>query len=266
MERHEEIDRLKTRLQWEERRAATRISPVRRWTRLPRVAALVFWVGRWRRSGRSSACCWRFQLGFAAGDGGRAVRSINLLRLAFDAELLRLRAMMARQGRRAAFAVIALIFDCLVVLALAEAPAGGPAAPQVESLPATLILLGVNLVIAAIFGVLAARSSPGHTEQEALRVRGRPWTRRGARWPSPRPCLPSRLSWGGRGRAAAAWRSPLAISPENLAALRAGRSKGRSGGLAPPAGTAAAAVAATLFLIAGKRRRHDRLSASPRSA
>ena len=40
-----------------------------------------------------------------------------------------------------------------------------------EPIPATLILLGVNLVIAAIFGVVAARSSPGHTEQEALRVR-----------------------------------------------------------------------------------------------
>jgi hypothetical protein len=36
---------------------------------------------------------------------------------------------------------------------------------------ATLILLGVNLVIAAIFGLLAMRSSPGHAEQEALRVR-----------------------------------------------------------------------------------------------
>jgi hypothetical protein len=32
-------------------------------------------------------------------------------------------------------------------------------------------LLGVNLVIAAIFGLLAARSSPSHAEQEALRVR-----------------------------------------------------------------------------------------------
>lgn len=42
---------------------------------------------------------------------------------------------------------------------------------QVESIPATLILIGVNLVVAAIFGVLAARSSPGHTEKEALRVR-----------------------------------------------------------------------------------------------
>jgi hypothetical protein len=98
------------------------------------------------------------------------VRSINLLKLAFDAELLRLRAMMARQGRRAAFAVIALIF-ALVVLALAEATGWLALRHWLESIPATLILLGVNLVIAAIFGVLAARSSPGHTEQEALRVR-----------------------------------------------------------------------------------------------
>ena len=98
------------------------------------------------------------------------MRSINLLKVAFDAELLRLRAMMARQGRRAAFAVIALIF-ALVVLALAEATGWLALRHQVESIPATLILLGVNLVVAAIFGVLAARSSPGHTEQEALRVR-----------------------------------------------------------------------------------------------
>jgi hypothetical protein len=35
----------------------------------------------------------------------------------------------------------------------------------------TLILLGINLVVAAVFGFLAARSSPGHAEQEALRVR-----------------------------------------------------------------------------------------------
>jgi hypothetical protein len=30
---------------------------------------------------------------------------------------------------------------------------------------------GINLVVAAIFGFLAARSSPGHAEREALRVR-----------------------------------------------------------------------------------------------
>jgi uncharacterized membrane protein HdeD (DUF308 family) len=98
------------------------------------------------------------------------VRSINLLKLALEAELLRLRAMMARQGRRAAFAVIALIF-ALAVLTLAEAAGWLALRHHFESIPATLILLGINLIIAGIFGVLAARSSPGHTEQEALRVR-----------------------------------------------------------------------------------------------
>jgi hypothetical protein len=39
------------------------------------------------------------------------------------------------------------------------------------SISTTLILLGINVVIAAIFGALAARSSPSHTEREALRVR-----------------------------------------------------------------------------------------------
>ena len=98
------------------------------------------------------------------------MRSINLLKLAFDAELLRLRAMMARQGRRAAFAILALIFAS-AVLVLAEAAGWLALRHRVASIPATLILLGVNLVLSAIFGVLAARPSPGHTEQEALRVR-----------------------------------------------------------------------------------------------
>jgi hypothetical protein len=98
------------------------------------------------------------------------VRSINLLKLAFNAELLRLRAMVVRQGRRAGFVVIALTF-ALAVFALAEAAGWLALRHRVESIPATLILLGVNLAIAAIFGILAARSSPGHTEQEALRVR-----------------------------------------------------------------------------------------------
>jgi hypothetical protein len=98
------------------------------------------------------------------------MRSINLLKVAFDAELLRLRAMMTRQGRRAAFAAIALIF-ALALLVLAEATGWLALRHRIESIPATLILLGINLVIATIFGVLATRSSPGDTELEALRVR-----------------------------------------------------------------------------------------------
>jgi hypothetical protein len=98
------------------------------------------------------------------------VRSISLLKLALEAELLRLRAMTARQGRRAVFAVVALIF-AVVVLALAEVTGWLALRHRFPSIPGTLILLGINLVIVAVFGVLAARSSPGHTEQEALRVR-----------------------------------------------------------------------------------------------
>jgi uncharacterized membrane protein len=98
------------------------------------------------------------------------VRSINLLKLALDAEVLRLRAMAARQGRRAAFGSIALIF-ALAVLALAEIAGWQGLRLRVEAIPTTLILLGINLVVAAVFGLLAARSSPGHAEQEARRVR-----------------------------------------------------------------------------------------------
>jgi hypothetical protein len=41
----------------------------------------------------------------------------------------------------------------------------------VTAISATLIILGVNFVMAAVFGAFAAWSSPGHAEREALRVR-----------------------------------------------------------------------------------------------
>jgi hypothetical protein len=41
----------------------------------------------------------------------------------------------------------------------------------VAPISTTFILLGINFVIAAIFGALAARSSPSLAEREALRVR-----------------------------------------------------------------------------------------------
>ena len=98
------------------------------------------------------------------------MRSINLLRLALDAEMLRLRAMATRQGRRAAFGSVAFIF-ALAVLAFAEIAGWQGLRLRVEAIPTTLILLGINLVIAAVFGLLAARSSPGLAEREALQVR-----------------------------------------------------------------------------------------------
>jgi hypothetical protein len=47
------------------------------------------------------------------------VRSVNLLKITAEAEILRLRAILARQARRAAFGAGALVFT-LIVLALAE--------------------------------------------------------------------------------------------------------------------------------------------------
>jgi cobalamin biosynthesis protein CobD/CbiB len=98
------------------------------------------------------------------------VRSINLLKVAAEAELLRLRTLLARQCRRAAFGVIAGIF-MLGVLVLAEITGWQVLRLYVAPIPSTLILLGINCVIAAIFGVLAARSSASHAERDALRVR-----------------------------------------------------------------------------------------------
>ena len=172
MERHEEIDRLNITAAMGERRAAC----ASRRSGGGRVCSKSgdfggAGCGRRRRSGRSSACSALSSWASPPVDGGRAVRSVNLLKLAFDAELLRLRAMMARAGtarglRRHRPDI------CPRGPGIGRGDGHGwPCGTAFESIPATLILLGVNLVIAAIFGVLAARSSPGHTEQEALRVR-----------------------------------------------------------------------------------------------
>ena len=98
------------------------------------------------------------------------MRSINLLKVAAEAEFLRLRALLARQGRRAAFGAGAVIF-MLGVLVLGEVAGWQVLRLYVASISATLILLGINFVICALFGALAARSSPSHAEREALRIR-----------------------------------------------------------------------------------------------
>ena len=102
--------------------------------------------------------------------GAAVVRSVNLLKLAAEAELLRYRCMAARQGRRAAFGAVALVF-VLAVLVLGEVAAWLALYLRFAAIATTLILLGVNLIIAIAFGVLAARSSPSRAEQEALQVR-----------------------------------------------------------------------------------------------
>ena len=140
------------------------------------------------RSGRSSACSLRSSWASPLADGGRAVRSINLLKLALEAELLRLRAMTARQGRRAVFAVVALIF-ALVVLALAEAAGWLALRHRFPSIPATLILLGINLVIAASSACWRRDPRRGTRSRRRFGYASRLLKRHEAVWPSPRPFL-----------------------------------------------------------------------------
>ena len=98
------------------------------------------------------------------------MRSVNLLKIAAEAEVLRYRSMAARQGRRAAFGAVALLF-VLAVLVLGEVAAWLALCLCFAAIPTTLILLGINLVIAIPFGLLAMRSSPSLAEREALQVR-----------------------------------------------------------------------------------------------
>jgi uncharacterized membrane protein len=98
------------------------------------------------------------------------MRAVSLLRVAAEAELLRLRHMLKRQGVRAAYGVIAAVFT-LGVLVLINVTAWQALRWSVQRFYATLILLGVNAVIAAVFALLATWSSPGHVEREAMRIR-----------------------------------------------------------------------------------------------
>ena len=98
------------------------------------------------------------------------MRSVNLLRIAIEAETLRLRHMLRRHGTRAALGLVATIF-ALSVLVLCDVAGWQVLRLYVMPLYAKLILLGVNLVLAIAFMLLAARSSPSHAEREALMIR-----------------------------------------------------------------------------------------------
>jgi hypothetical protein len=98
------------------------------------------------------------------------MRATKLVKVAADAEILRLRHMLKRQGMRTAFGLAAVVF-ILGVLVLANIAGWQVVRLYVSTIYATLIVLGINLLIAAIFGLLAARSSPSSTEREALSVR-----------------------------------------------------------------------------------------------
>ena len=98
------------------------------------------------------------------------MRGLGLARIAARAEWLRLRLFARRQARRAALAAVAAVFlvAALAVLHVAGAMA---LACVVRPIWAALIVAGIDVVIAAIFALLASRDRPGPAEREALQVR-----------------------------------------------------------------------------------------------
>ena len=100
------------------------------------------------------------------------MRAVNMAKIAAEAEILRLQAMLKRQGIRAAFGLLAAVF-ALGVLVLLNILVWQLLCLYMQPIYATLVLLAINLAIAVAFGVLAVRSKPSRTEQEAREVRQR---------------------------------------------------------------------------------------------
>jgi hypothetical protein len=100
------------------------------------------------------------------------MRTGNLAKVAAEAEILRIKHMLKRQGIRAGFGLVAAVF-VLADLVLIDVVIWQLLRMIVAPIFATLILLVVNLLLSVVFGVLAAKSSPGQTEREALAIRQR---------------------------------------------------------------------------------------------
>jgi hypothetical protein len=100
------------------------------------------------------------------------MRSVNLAKVAIEAEILRYKSMAARQSRRAGFGVAALIFGVGFLISL-EIAGWQTARMYILPIYATLCVMGFNFVVAAAFAVAAMRSSPGRPEIDALAVRKR---------------------------------------------------------------------------------------------
>ena len=100
------------------------------------------------------------------------MRPVNLLKVATEAEILRIRQMIKRQGIRVILGLIAVLF-CLFVLALINVTVWLILRGYTSPIYASLIMVGLNLLFAVLFAALAAKSSVNSQEKAALQVRQR---------------------------------------------------------------------------------------------
>jgi hypothetical protein len=98
------------------------------------------------------------------------MRATQLARAAAEAEGLRLRLLARRQVARLVYGAIALIF-LIAALAVGHVLAWLELRGYFNNLYSLLIVLAADCVLLLIFALLAAISSPGAMEREALEIR-----------------------------------------------------------------------------------------------
>ena len=98
------------------------------------------------------------------------MRTVDLGRTAAQAEVLRLRRLIRRQVGRAVWAAVALVF-VIAVLVMIHVVAYMLLATVVPAVAAAAIVLGFDVVMTALFAVLALRGAPDRVETEAKVIR-----------------------------------------------------------------------------------------------
>ena len=98
------------------------------------------------------------------------MRSIELAKVAAAAEALRLRRIARRQALRAAFGAVAAVFAVAVLVGL-HVVLWNLLVGWVTPVQASLIVVAVDVLIAAIFGFMATRDTPDTIELEAKAIR-----------------------------------------------------------------------------------------------
>jgi hypothetical protein len=98
------------------------------------------------------------------------VRTADLGRAAAQAEVLRIKSLIARQITRAVMGGVAAVF-LVAVLVMVHVVAFIALGPLLPPLWDAVVILAFDLVVALLFGLLAAKSTPGPVEAEAKVIR-----------------------------------------------------------------------------------------------
>ena len=98
------------------------------------------------------------------------MRTVDLGKTAAQAEVFRIRQLVNRQINRVIWAVVAVVF-VIALLVMVHVLATMVLSFYVAPVWAVVIVLGFDLVVALIFGLIALRTAPSRLEVEARAIR-----------------------------------------------------------------------------------------------